>query len=155
MYGFIFVILGNLAGNGVAFGIYFLQAVGAPDHPHAVRGLAVASLIIACLIHGLWRKGGIYFNNFLAIIKVLTLLAVIVIGFAAAAGASFGNGPVGKSASKTNFDPAKSFSDPSGDFGSYARSFVYVVYSYSGFKQPFYVCHRPGSIYFTQISLIW
>ncbi|KAI4236573.1 MAG: hypothetical protein L6R40_006129 [Gallowayella cf. fulva] len=139
MYGVIFVILGNLTGNAIAMGQYIMQAAGIPNHEAAVRGIAVAALTAACLIHGLWRNGGIVLNNVLALIKVLTLTAVIVIGFAAAGGASFGNGTVGKAAVKTNFDTHKSFSRPSHDAGSYARSIVYVVYSYSGFKQPFYV----------------
>ncbi|KAL8786036.1 MAG: hypothetical protein Q9213_003019 [Squamulea squamosa] len=139
MYGVIFVILGNLAGNAIAMGQYVMQAAGAPDSPHAVRGIAVAALTGACLIHGVWRNGGILLNNVLALIKVLTLMSVIIIGFAVAGGASFGNGPVGKDAIKANFDTHKSFVRPSDDAGSYARSIVYVVYSYSGFKQPFYV----------------
>lgn len=139
MYGLVFVILGNLAGNAVAMGQYVMHAAGDPDHSHAIRGLAVAALTGACLIHGLWRKGGIVLNNVLALIKVLILMAVIVIGFAVAGGASFGNGPIGKAAVKANFDPHRSFLAPKGDAGSYARSIVYIVHSYSGFKQPFYV----------------
>ena len=139
MYGLVFVILGNLAGNAVALGQYVMHAAGAPDDSHAIRGLAVAALTGACVIHGFWRKGGIVLNNILALIKVLILMAVIVIGFAVAGGASFGNGPVGITTVKANFDPHKSFLDPKGDAGSYARSLIYIVHSYSGFKQPFYV----------------
>ena len=139
MYGLVFVILGNLAGNAVALGQYVMHAAGDADDSHAIRGLAVAALTLACLIHGSWRNGGIVLNNLLALIKVLILVAIIVIGFAVAGGASFGNGPVGKAAVKANFDPHKSFLDPKGDAGSYARSIVYIVHSYSGFKQPFYV----------------
>ncbi|KAL9018212.1 MAG: hypothetical protein Q9185_004485 [Variospora sp. 1 TL-2023] len=120
-------------------GQYIMQAAGQPDNPEAIRGIAVAALLGACLIHGLWRNGGIVLNNVLAIIKILTLMAVIIIGFAVAGGASFGNGPIGRNAVKENFNTRKSFSRPSDDAGSYARSIVYVVYSYSGFKQPFYV----------------
>ena len=116
-----------------------MHAAGKPDDSHAIRGIAVATLTGACMIHGLWRRGGIVVNNALALIKVLILTAVIVIGFAVAGGASFGNGPIGKAALKTNFDPHKSFLNPKGDAGSYARTIVYVVYSFSGFKQPFYV----------------
>ncbi|KAL8654156.1 MAG: hypothetical protein Q9226_003544 [Calogaya cf. arnoldii] len=139
MYGVIFVVLGNLTGNAIAMGQYIMQAAGAPDNPEAVRGIAVAALTGACLIHGLWRNGGIVLNNVLALIKVVTLMAVIVIGFAVAGGANLGNGPVGKDAVKANFNAHKSFTNPSDDAGSYARSILYVVYSYSGFKQPFYV----------------
>ncbi|KAL9046610.1 MAG: hypothetical protein Q9214_000595 [Letrouitia sp. 1 TL-2023] len=145
MYGFVFVILGNLAGNAVALGIYVMQAAGAPDHPHAIRGLAVAALTAACIIHGAWRRGGILLNNFLALVKVLTLMAVILIGFAAAGGASFGNGSVGKNTIKSNFDVYKSFSNASNDVSGFARSLIYIVYSYSGFKQPFYLSAIPKS----------
>ena len=139
MYGVIFVILGNLTGNAIAFGQYIMQAAGKPSQPEAVRALAVAILTAACLIHGLWRNGGIVLNNVLAGLKVATLLAVIVIGFAIAGGASFGNGPIGRTATKANFDTRMSFASPNSDAGNYARSIVYIVYSYSGFKQPFYV----------------
>ena len=139
MYGFVFVILGNLAGNAIVLGQYFMRAIGDPDNSHAIRGLAVAALTGSCLVHGLWRQGGIFLNNALALIKILILMAIIVIGFAVAGGASFGSGPAGKAAVKANLDPHKSFLAPKGDAGSYARSIVYIVYSYSGFKQPFYV----------------
>lgn len=139
MYGVIFVILGNMTGNAIAFGQYTMQAAGAPDDPKAIRGLAVAALTGACLLHGLWREGGIVLNNILALIKVLTLLAVIVIGFAVAGGADFGNGALGREIVKANFDTHNSFAGRSTNAGSYARSIVYVVYSYSGFVQPFYV----------------
>ncbi|KAL8997827.1 MAG: hypothetical protein Q9169_002999 [Polycauliona sp. 2 TL-2023] len=139
LYGTIFIVLGNLAGNAIATGQYIMQAAGAPDSPHAIRGIAVGVLTLACLIHGFWRHGGIVLNNFLAIVKVLTLMAVIVIGLAAAGGADLGNGRVGKEAVKANFDTNKAFLRPNDDAGSYARSIVYVVYSYSGYKQPFYV----------------
>lgn len=143
IFGVIFVILGNLTGNAIAFGQYFMQAAGNPDHPEAIRGLAVAVLTVACLIHGLWREAGVVINNILALIKVLILMAVIVIGFAAAGGASFGNGPVGKEAVKVNFNVRNSFSGPSNDVGSYARSIIFAVYPYSGFEQPFYVSRLP------------
>lgn len=137
MYGVIFIVLGNLAGNAIAMGQYVMQAAGTPENDAAVRGIAVAALTGACLIHGLWRGGGIALNNILALIKIMTLSAVIIIGFAVAGGASFADGPVHKEAFKTNYH--RSFTNPSHDAGSYARSIVYVVYSYSGFKQPFYV----------------
>lgn len=139
MYGLVFVILGNLAGNAIAFGIYVMEAAGIPDHASAIRGLAIAALTLACLIHAIWRNGGIILNNLLAFIKLLTLVAIIGVGFAAAAGASFGNGPVGKTAVINNFDIHKSFSRPSDTVADYSGSILFIVYSFSGFKQPFYV----------------
>lgn len=68
-----------------------MEAAGVAGSDSAVRGLAVTSLTFACILHASWRKGGIVFNNLLAFFKVSMLLAVIVIGFAVSAGASFGN----------------------------------------------------------------
>ena len=88
---YIDVILGNLSGNAIAFGLYTLEAAGITGDDAAVRGLAIASLTFACVLHAVWRKGGIVLNNLLAFMKVSMLLAIIIIGFAVAAGASFGN----------------------------------------------------------------
>ena len=121
-----------------------MQAAGHTDHSAAVRGLAVASLTFACLLHASWRKGGIVLNNLLALMKVGMLLAVIIIGFAVSAGASFGNGRVhGQTVNPethqavSNFDVHTSFLHPSGDVGNYANSLLFIVYTFSGYEQPF------------------
>jgi hypothetical protein len=133
----VFIVLGNASGNAIAFGIFVLQAAGY-DSDHlsaaAVRGLALAALTAACLLHGSWRRGGILLNNLVACLKVLILLAIIGIGFAALAGASFGHGKT----DATNLAPHTSFNNPTSNTASYADSFLYVVWSYN-FKQPFYV----------------
>jgi hypothetical protein len=63
LYGIIFIVLGNLSGNSVGFGSYLLKAANLPDNDAAVRGLAVGALTTACLLHAVWRKGGIWLNN--------------------------------------------------------------------------------------------
>ena len=68
-----------------------MEAAGVTGNDSAVRGLAAMALTFACVLHALWRKGGIILNNLLAFVKVSILLAIIIIGFAASAGASFGN----------------------------------------------------------------
>lgn len=146
MYGIIFIILGNLSGNAIAFGIYVLEAAGIEGHDAAIRGLAIAASTAACLLHGAWRNGGIAVNNMLASLKVLILIAVICIGFAASAGAKFGHGTVhGETVDPTtgnrtsNFDTHTSFTHARHDAASYADSLLFVVYTYSGYDQPFYV----------------
>ena len=146
IFGVIYVVLGNLSGNAVAFGIYICQAAGIEGHQQLERGLAVVCLTAACLLHASWRKGGIIVNNLLAVMKVLVLLAIIIIGFAASAGASFGHGPVHgvtvdpKTQNATsNFSTHSSFAFASNDPASYAESLLYVVYTFSGYEQPFYV----------------
>ncbi|KAL8661586.1 MAG: hypothetical protein Q9202_005472 [Teloschistes flavicans] len=147
IFGWIYIILGNLSGNGVAFGLYICEAADIQAHDSLVRGLAVVCLTAACLLHASWRKGGIVVNNLLAMIKVLILVAIIIIGFAASAGASFGHGPVHgetvdpKTQSKTsNFSTHSSFDFASNDAAGYAESLLYVMFTYSGYEQPFYLC---------------
>lgn len=153
MYGVIYIILGNLSGNAVAFGIYVMEAAGVPGHDSAIRGLAIACLTFACLLHASWRRGGIVVNNILAVLKTMILLAIIVIGFAASAGASFGHRSVhGQTIDPTtdkassNFDPHSSFANPRSDIASYANSILFIVYTYSGYEQPFYVSIDPNII---------
>ena len=157
MYGVMFVILGNLSGNAIAFGNYVLAAANI-ESDAAARGLAVACSTVACLLHGVWRRGGIWVNNGLAALKVLILVAVIGIGFAASAGAKFGHGPVhGETVDSItgqvtpNFDTKSSFAHPNHDAASYASSILFIVYTFSGYEQPFYVSHtcltQPTSLY--------
>ncbi|KAL9583922.1 MAG: hypothetical protein Q9212_002420 [Teloschistes hypoglaucus] len=147
IFGWIYIILGNLSGNAVAFGIYICHAADIEGRDPLVRGLAVVCLTAACLLHASWRKGGILVNNLMAIMKVLVLIAIIIIGFAASAGASFGHGPVHgetidpKTQSKTsNFSTHSSFAFASNDPASYAESLLYIIFTFSGYEQPFYLC---------------
>lgn len=146
MYGIIFIVLGNRAGNAIAFGIYVMQAADRTGSPSEIRALAIAALTAACMIHWLWRRGGILLNNLFAILKVIILLAIIVIGFLASAGVSFGHGQVhGKTTdpdtfrSTSNFDIHSSFTHASTSAASYANSIIFIIYAYGGYDQPFYV----------------
>lgn len=130
-----FIVFSNASGNAVAFAIYLMRAAGLPDNASAIRGVAIAAITAACLLHASWRKGGILLNNAITIIKVAILLLIIVLGFAARAGASFGHGRV----QTTNFDVHTSFANPRGATATYANSFIYVIGAYNGFRQPFYV----------------
>ena len=151
MFGLIYVVFGNLSGNAVVFGIYVMHAAGIEGRDSTVRGLAVVTLTAACLLHASWRKGGIMLNNILAVLKVMILLAIVVIGFAASAGANFGHGPVhGQTLNPvthkatSNFDPQSSFAFARSDPAGYASSILFVIYCYSGYEQPFYVCWSLG-----------
>ncbi|KAL9025552.1 MAG: hypothetical protein Q9196_005646 [Gyalolechia fulgens] len=143
IYGFIFIVFGNLCGNAIALGMYVLQAADMDVDAPLSRGIAVVALTAACVLHAGWRRGGIVVNNVLAVIKIGILLAIIGIGFAYAAGASFGNNSGEKApvitAKETNFNVHKSFSNVQGDFASYANAIMFTIYSFGGFKQPFYV----------------
>lgn len=119
-----------------------LQAANIQDNAPLARGLAVVVLTAACVLHAVWRQGGILVNNTLATLKVLILLSIIGIGFAAAAGATFGNDSsrkASKTAKEANFNLHSSFANARGDFASYANAILFSIYPYDGFYQPFYV----------------
>lgn len=145
MYGIAFVILGNLAGNAIAFGRYVLLAAGHEDPGKGpVTGLAIGALTIVALLHAISRRGGIVVNNCFAVLKICILLTIIIIGFTVRGGKNFNSEaprPLGSS-----LKPGDTFSDASGALASYTTAFLYVMYTYSGFEQPFYVLnevHRP------------
>ena len=145
-YGVLFITLGNLSGNAIGFGSEVMEAAGVPTNDAAVRGLAIAALTTACLLHAISRKGGIYLNNAFAFMKVTILLLIIITGLAKLGGASFGSGSV----YTDNFNIRTSFSQPRKDVPSYATSIVYALYPYTGYMQPFYVLSevkRPQGVF--------
>ena len=135
IYGVLFITIGNLSGNAIGFGSYVMEAANLPNSNTAVRGLAIAALTSTCLLHALWRKGGIWLNNAFAFMKVIILLLIIVAGLAALGGASLGSGSIHTG----NFDIHTSFSQPRRDVASYTNSLAYALYPYTGYRQPFYV----------------
>jgi hypothetical protein len=131
-----FITLGNLSGNAIAFGQYvMLAAAGDDEDKRKVIPLAIAALTVVCLLHVSTRRGGILVNNCLAMFKVAILISIIVIGFAIAGGAYFGGG----SSQKADLNVHSSFNDPSRNVASYTDSFYKILYAFSGFQQPFYV----------------
>lgn len=163
----LFFTLGNLSGNSVEFGVYFLQAscgidpggnLRTKNPERKARALAIACISSACLLHFTWRKGGIYVICILAILKSLLLVVMICMGFAASAGARFNldfstppyhdyrpvhGGIVNPTTHKwsSNFDPSVSFQLASHSLSNHANSILFIIYTYSGFVQPFYVGH--------------
>jgi hypothetical protein len=128
MYGIVFIMLGNLSGNAVAFGSYVLGAAGIPDPPRShVIGIAIGSLTAAILLHVCSRRGGILMNNFFATCKVLILLAMIILGFIKAGGDRLG----GAAPATSNFALDKSFATDRHDVASYTDSLLYILYTYS------------------------
>jgi len=116
----------------------------------SVIGTAIAALTIVILIHMFSRRGGILLNNAFAIFKILVLLTIIVLGFAVRGGANFSKVPKPEN---NNFGRKTSFSDLAKNVSSFTTSFLYILYSYSGYEQPFYVCLQLP-ISFTPSSLI-
>lgn len=81
LFGISFILLGNMAGNCVAFALYVLRAAGYYEGNLSVgnvRGLALGVAVSACFIHAFSRKGGILLNNALAMFKVAVLVMIII-----------------------------------------------------------------------------
>lgn len=164
MFGIMFIILGNISGNSVAFGIYIMIAAGrdpigkdALGTRLSVYGIAVALLTFCAAFHIFTRRGGIMLNNIMATFKIALILALALLGFVHAGGrylqrlpgavnepAVFGaefnitsmaiNDAVGH-----NLSPLSSFVSEGNDGSSIFESFLYALFAYTGFRQPFYV----------------
>lgn len=81
MYSGYVVLLGWAGSNSVVFGEYILNAANVEVTRWNQRGIGLACITSAFLIHGLALKWGLRLQNFLGIIKLLILLLIIVSGF--------------------------------------------------------------------------
>jgi amino acid transporter len=102
------------------------------QRPNPVLGIAIAALAIAVLAHVFSRRGGIVLNNTSALCKVFLLLVIIILGILQKSGLDLGRG----NAQNKNFE--KPFSGTSNSMANYVESLISILYSFSGFKQPFY-----------------
>lgn len=125
MFGISFIILGNMAGNAIAFAVRILEAAEADVTQGAVRGIALAVSVFACFIHAFSRRGGIWLSNILAVIKICILLLMIIATIIYGAG-GFGSTPgVNRQQTLTeNLDSSSSFRNPSTEASGYAQAFL-------------------------------
>lgn len=72
------VLLGWAAGNSVIFGEYILNAAKVEVTRWNQRGIALACLTTAFLIHGTALKWGIRLQNVLGVIKILVLIVIVI-----------------------------------------------------------------------------
>jgi len=138
IFGISFILLGNVATNSMAFGMSVLDAAGKSEsdfenYDEVVRGIAIACIAFSCLIHGVWRQGGLYLNNLLAFIKIAILVLIFIIGLLAYGGV-FGK-VEGALSTKGAFNKDRR----AGDAYGYAEAFLSVIYAFSGFNQANYV----------------
>jgi amino acid transporter len=86
MYAGYVVLLGWAGSNSVIFGEYILNAANVEVNRWNQRGVGLACITSAFLIHGLALKWGLRLQNLLGTIKLFILLLIIVSGFAALGG---------------------------------------------------------------------
>jgi amino acid transporter len=187
VYGIMFLILGNISGNAIAFAIYVLIAAGRdPIYDQSnnyekkpVIGLAIGVLTFCAAIHVFTRRGGIFINNTFAVLKISMVLMLSILGFVhwgkrylhssginespiynATLAASLHIPNITSSginnAPWTNLDIHTSFRGGSSSVANYVDSFLFVLFSYTGFEQPFYVLSevaRPRKVFPTYTIL--
>lgn len=124
-----------MAGNSLIFGIRTLEAADVSVTNPRVRGLAISAATVGCGIHALSRRGGIWLGNALALVKVCMLLMMVIIGICAWAGA-FGS----QTFVEENLAAQNSFTHPTSDSYGYVKAFLSMIFAWSGFDQPNYVC---------------
>ncbi|OBT62085.1 hypothetical protein VE03_08998 [Pseudogymnoascus sp. 23342-1-I1] len=86
MYASYVVLLGWAGSNSVVFGEYILHAANVEVNRWNQRGVGLACITAAFLIHGFALNWGLRLQNFLGVIKLLILLLIVFSGFAALGG---------------------------------------------------------------------
>jgi amino acid transporter len=129
-----YIIIGNVAGNCLIFGLRTLEAAYVPVTNRKVRLIAAGAATFASGIHVFSRRGGIWLSNVLAAIKVLILLLIVITGICAWAGAF-----KTKTYAIDNMTANVAFADPSRDLYGYVKAFLAIIFAWTGFDQPNYV----------------
>lgn len=75
------ILLGWAGSNSVVFGEYILNAAQIEVNRWNQRGIGLACITSAFLIHGLALKWGLRLQNLLGIIKLLVILIIVVSGW--------------------------------------------------------------------------
>jgi amino acid transporter len=142
LFGAAYIILGNMAGNCLVFGLRAIDAAGldSNDYDGTVRGIAVGVATFACLIHTVSRRGGIWLGNLFALIKVLILTLMVILGFCA-----WGNVFESRSYANENMSVSNSFDNVASEPYGYVSAFLSVIFAWSGFDQPTYVLGEIGT----------
>ncbi|KAL4885502.1 amino acid/polyamine transporter I [Aspergillus karnatakaensis] len=86
MYAAYAFLLGWAASNSVVFGQYILNAAQVEVDRWNQRGIGLACITVAFLIHGFALKWGLRLQNFLGIVKLIVVVFIIVSGWVALGG---------------------------------------------------------------------
>ncbi|ESK94189.1 high affinity methionine permease [Moniliophthora roreri MCA 2997] len=129
IYAIYAALLGWPSGNSVFTGEMLLNASNTEVDQWNQRGIGIAVVTFALLVHGVAPKFGIYLQNILGFFKIIVLLFVICTGFAALAGRVPGGSP-------HNF--RNSFEGTKTDANAFVQALYNVIWSYIGYSNAFY-----------------
>ncbi|KIW62550.1 hypothetical protein, variant 1 [Phialophora macrospora] len=142
LFGISFIILGNMAGNAISFGMRILEASNTEVTNGAVRGIAIAASVVACFIHTFSRKGGILLSSLFAVIKICMMLFIIVTAICYGTGTfpDLPDSTIDRDETLSqNLSPSHAFSESSSSANGYAQAFLAIIFAFGGFEQPNYV----------------
>lgn len=123
------VLLGWAGSNSVVFGEYILHAANIEVNRWNQRGVGLACITTAFLIHGLALKWGLRLQNLLGVIKLGIILLIVISGWAALGGALKIDKP-------HNFDNA--FKGTTGSAYGVVTALYNVIWSYIGYSNANY-----------------
>ena len=133
IFGIAFVLFAHVSGNALAFGQSIFAAADKIPSNGEVRGVAMVATTLACVIHSISRRAGIWLSNILAFLKVIILVVTIAIGFCAYHGI-FGEQDT------TDLSPEASFKNVTASPYSFANGFLEILFAYAGWNQVNMVC---------------
>lgn len=156
VFGVMFVLLGTAAMNALSFGIRIQEAADRQVDNFTSRGIAIAVVTFAVILHGTWRQAGLFLNNTFATIKVLMLLLIIITGLVSWGGAFHTPAAIAKNpgVAASNFSIHNSFKYAAQDSSGFAESFLAVIFAYGGFNQANYVSMGQSPLFHHLITLL-
>ncbi|KAI1204183.1 amino acid transporter [Annulohypoxylon truncatum] len=131
------ILLGFSSGNSLAFGRYVLAASGSTEGDGwTARGIAIACITFAVLLHSTLPKWGLRLVNILGIFKVVILVFIVFSGFAAISGRLLVP-PPGNFHNAFAIEVTENYGGQ-GAYG-YATALLQIIYSYKGWENANYV----------------
>lgn len=130
MFAAYVILLGWAASNSVVFGQYILNAAEVEVGRWNQRGIGLACLTAAFLIHSVALKWGLRLQNLLGVIKLIIIVIIIVCGWVALGGHTKAERP-------DNFTNA--FEGTVGSGYSIVMALYNVIWSFIGYSNANYV----------------
>ncbi len=132
MYATYVFFLGWASGNSIVFGQYILTAAEVDVTRWNQRGIGIACITFAFLVHSLAKKWGIYLQNVLGIFKLVVIVFIAITGWVALGGGIHNDEVAGKANFKNSFEGTTS--------SAYAivTCLYNIIWSYVGYSNANY-----------------
>ncbi|KAI0660290.1 amino acid transporter [Cubamyces menziesii] len=125
------IVLGFSSSGCIVFAQNILVTAGQPTDLWVTRGIALAVIVFAIILHGIAPRAGVWLMNVLSMLKIVILLFIVVSGWVVLSGRTRVQDPY------ANFRNA--FAGSSNSSNDYATAALKVLYTYSGWSRLNYV----------------